>query len=318
MKVLSTTTSLISKGSISLFAMSFLFVFSAFLPQGSTLLAQNSATLNQRVEYGDNKVKLLGLSNREGLQEAPFNEWFDKNYKAYEPKAEVIKKAKKKMKGVEVKAFLGTWCGDSKREVPKFYKVLDAMKFDESRLELISLDRESGVYKQSPTSEEKGLNIHRVPTFVFFKDGEEIGRIVEYPVTSMEVDIAQIVNGLASTPNYPLVGRLHNILEKEGVAYFEGKEKPWANFIGSFTKGSRVLNAYGYVLLDQGKTEEAIFILKLNANAYSHVPNVWDSLAEAYLRAGQKDLAVENYEKVLSMEPDNETAKKAIAMISEQ
>jgi thiol-disulfide isomerase/thioredoxin len=61
---------------------------------------------------------------------------------------------------------MGTWCGDSKRETPAFYKILDNTVFDYNNLELITVSRA----KETPEGFEKDLNIIRVPTFIFYKN----------------------------------------------------------------------------------------------------------------------------------------------------
>jgi hypothetical protein len=75
---------------------------------------------------------------------------------------------------------------------------LDAADFDESRLTLINVDRE----KKSPDGEETGLNIHHVPTLIFYKNSSEIGRVIESPIQSLEEDMAAIINGEKYTPNH--------------------------------------------------------------------------------------------------------------------
>ena len=67
-------------------------------------------------------------------------------------------------------------------------------------------------------------------------------------------------------------------------------------------------NELGYRLLSCGKVEEAIEIFKLNVEMYSESANVYDSLAEAYMRHGDKDLAIENYERSLELNPENKNA----------
>jgi len=64
------------------------------------------------------------------------------------------------------------------------------------------LDRRKGKVKNSPTGEERGLNIIRVPTMLFYKNGKEVNRIVESPIESLEEDMAQILSGQPYTPNY--------------------------------------------------------------------------------------------------------------------
>jgi len=50
------------------------------------------------------------------------------------------------------------------------------------RITLIDLHGGKDYYKQGPNREEKGADIHRIPTFIFEKDLVEIGRIVKRPL----------------------------------------------------------------------------------------------------------------------------------------
>lgn len=160
-----------------------------------------SQTFNQLVVDDKGREKLLGKITREGLTSNSFKNWFDRNYDNYMPNEELINNIKNSLNGYKIKLFLGTWCGDSKREVPRFYKILDAANFLENQLEVIAVDRTPEAYKKSPTGEEKGLNIHKVPTFIFYKNGKEINRIVESPQTTLEEDIKAIIDG-DYTPKY--------------------------------------------------------------------------------------------------------------------
>jgi tetratricopeptide (TPR) repeat protein len=63
----------------------------------------------------------------------------------------------------------------------------------------------------------------------------------------------------------------------------------------------------GYEHLKPGDNKDAIEILKLNAEAYPDSPNVYDSLSDAYLADGQKDLARKNAEKALALLPSDTT-----------
>ena len=68
------------------------------------------------------------------------------------------------------------------------------------------------------------------------------------------------------------------------------------------------LNRLGYRLLGEQKLRESIEILKLNVEAYPQSANAHDSLAEAYMRTGEKELAVQSYEKSLVLDPSNTNA----------
>ena len=87
---------------------------------------------------------------------------------------------------------MGTWCPDSRREVPRFMKILDAWNFSPGMLTFIGVDNG----KLSPIGEYDQLEIQRVPTFIIYKNNIEAGRIIENPVTSLEQDMVNILRGM--------------------------------------------------------------------------------------------------------------------------
>ena len=152
--------------------------------------AQN---INQEFSKDGIRPYLLGEINKKGLTAGNYNSWFEKGYRNYEPNQDWIDKIVKPLKAFEIVVFLGTWCGDSRREVPRFYKLLESINYPMNQLTVIAVSREPGIYKQSPNHEEKGLNIQRVPTFIFHKNGREVNRIIESPVKSLEEDMYSII-----------------------------------------------------------------------------------------------------------------------------
>ncbi len=76
-----------------------------------------------------------------------------------------------------------------------------------------------------------------------------------------------------------------------------------------FKPDEGAMNDWGYELMTSDHLQEATTIFKLNVTLYPDSGNVYDSLAEAYMKSGQKDLAVENYKKSLEKNPDNDHAK---------
>ncbi|MBO0321613.1 thioredoxin family protein [Muricauda sp. CAU 1633] len=157
---------------------------------------------NKEIVQEDGKKFMVGKINLEGLHAEPYQQWFHQGMKTYPVDETLVKLFKKDLAQYNIKLFLGTWCGDSKRETPRFIKILEAADFPMEQLEIIALDRRKEHYKKSPTGEEKGLNIIKVPTMVFFKNGAEINRIVERPIASLEEDMAQIVQNKPYIPNY--------------------------------------------------------------------------------------------------------------------
>ncbi len=72
-----------------------------------------------------------------------------------------------------------------------------------------------------------------------------------------------------------------------------------------------IVNVIGYEHLQSGDTKGAVEILKLNAVAYPNSPNVYDSLSDAYLANGQKDLTRENAKKALELLKSDTTDPEA-------
>ena len=130
---------------------------------------------------------LTGKVTRADVQGA--SGWETLKGEDYSPNASLVKAIQENAGDVKVLLFLGTWCGDSKREVPHFFKLMDQTGIAESQVEIIALDRSK---KDAEGLTEK-WQIEYVPTFIFIKDGKEIGRIVETPKDSLEANIAAIL-----------------------------------------------------------------------------------------------------------------------------
>lgn len=144
---------------------------------------------NTAVDPKSNKEILIGYCNKEGFQKGDYGAHFNNYYKLYEPSKAAIKKLKRKLDNVEITIVLGTWCSDSKREVPRFYKVLDDAAYNDSLVKVIAVNRN----KKAVFFDIDELDIQRVPTFIIYEDGEEIGRIIETPNKSLEKDLSKIV-----------------------------------------------------------------------------------------------------------------------------
>ena len=137
----------------------------------------------------DDEVMLLGAVNRAGLQKAEYVEWFDTNYEDYEPKDSILNLLAGKMDDIAIRIFIGTWCEDSQRDIPAFYRILD--KLNESpQHSIIALDRS----KKRPEALVEGFDIEYIPTFILYRNDEELGRIIEIPEVTLEADILKIVS----------------------------------------------------------------------------------------------------------------------------
>lgn len=281
------------------------------------LLYACSATLNKSTNGTgylstdkSGKPMLLGECSRTALLQAPFNEWFEKNYISYVVNDSISSQVKPMIEKMKVVMYLGTWCGDSKREVPRMLKILDAADVEKNQVKLIMLDNKDSTYKQSPGHEEKGLNIHRVPTFIIYEHDKEIGRIVESPVVTLEKDLFSIVKKEKYRPQYKAVVMMDSLFAIKQVFEIDKSIQETAALLKPVLKNAAELNTYGYVLMAAGKPDKAQLVFKLNVILYPGNANLHDSLGEYYFKTGSFNLAKEQYGKVLELDPKNEHAKK--------
>lgn len=86
--------------------------------------------------------------------------------------------------------------------------------------------------------------------------------------------------------------------------------------LGDIYTSESDLNAMGYRLLASRQVREAIEVFKLNVEAYPNSANVYDSLAEGYLAQGDKQLAIESYKRALELDPQLESARRALTALT--
>jgi CubicO group peptidase (beta-lactamase class C family) len=72
------------------------------------------------------------------------------------------------------------------------------------------------------------------------------------------------------------------------------------------------MNGIGYALLRTGRIDDAVGIFTLNVESFPESFNVYDSLGEAYMKKGEKELAVRNYERSLELNPDNTNGREML------
>lgn len=113
------------------------------------------------------------------------HEMFKRNYDAYEVTAGIDGLPA----DMKVKILFGTWCHDSEREVPRMLKLLAASGVKEENISLISLD----IRKEEPEGRAKAMGVRFTPTFVFFSEGAELGRIIERPIVDLAHDVTALV-----------------------------------------------------------------------------------------------------------------------------
>ncbi|MBN1270762.1 MAG: thioredoxin family protein [Candidatus Aminicenantes bacterium] len=127
--------------------------------------------------------------NREAILSAG-PEW-EENHLNYQVDEELLATLKTKIgETLKIDVYLGLWCRDSKENLPKFIKIMDTL--NDSRVEVNYFTCERKADRDVKYFVEE-LKITHVPTFIFYRDGQEIGRIVENPTKSLIQDMIDIL-----------------------------------------------------------------------------------------------------------------------------
>ena len=131
----------------------------------------------------------FGEFSRDQLENSTHNSWFVENYNAHPLNKALVSQIDSLFDDIEVTIYMGTWCEDSQREVPGFFKIIDALGANDQVQPIVGLNED----KVSHDGSAEQAGVTNVPTFILSKDGEEINRIVEIPIISLEQDILYIL-----------------------------------------------------------------------------------------------------------------------------
>ena len=132
---------------------------------------------------------LLGHVTREQIR--AYESWKPLFVEPYVPDAAAVAAIRANADGITVLLIVATWCPDSKREVPRFFAIMDGVGIRESQLTMVGVDRTK---KDAEGLTEK-WGVTRVPTFVFLRNGQEVGRVVERTPAgaTLEGEIARVL-----------------------------------------------------------------------------------------------------------------------------
>ena len=154
--------------------------------------------VNKKLTDSEGETILFGQITRDALKQSDFSTWYTYEYNSYVPDRNVINKIKNKIKIYNIEIYFGTWCSDTHEQLPRFLKILDVTNYPQRKLKLYALNRK----KESLYGEQNQKNIVSIPTFILYKANHnpkrrdiEIGRIVESPNESLELDLYKILTG---------------------------------------------------------------------------------------------------------------------------
>lgn len=153
--------------------------------------AQEAQAETKTEKKAEEKVP-VGPVTREAVEEASAA-WVEAEVEA-KPDAEAAHALAGVEPGAEVEVFLGTWCGDSRREVPRLWKAIDeaggSVPF---QIHYIGVDHD----KKEPAGALADNDVHYLPTFIVRRGGHEVGRIVETSPNGIEHDLLALLTGQA-------------------------------------------------------------------------------------------------------------------------
>lgn len=157
----------------------------------SRVISQNSIQYNRVVlDTNIEKAILIGFCTEDGLKNSPiFSNYWEKEYPKYEPNLDFLETLNDSLHNVQITVIFGSWCPDSQREVPRLMRILDELNYPLDSLTIIAVNR----LKKVDDVDISRYMIEFVPTIIFYRNGFEIGRIVESPLESLEDDIASIL-----------------------------------------------------------------------------------------------------------------------------
>jgi tetratricopeptide (TPR) repeat protein len=126
-----------------------------------------------------------------------------------------------------------------------------------------------------------------------------------------EVEVLKVL-----PPMPDIAGRVKAVLQSQGAhaAFAEFKKLSTSTNSGVYF-GEWEVNEVGYIFLNHNMPEEAITVFDFNSQRHPHSSNAHDSLGEAYLKAGKKDLAIKQYRWSLELNPSNANARKVLTEI---
>jgi hypothetical protein len=162
--------------------MRYLFSFMVVAMASAAALAQSTA-----IDSVTHQVILVGPVERSAFDTTS---WYRSNRDLYKPTTGLVHRIDSLDTGDSVAVVFGSWCSDSHMWVPIFLSVTDSTTLAH-KIGFIAVPRSrEGRDKLTP-----GLGIDKVPTFIFYRSGKEIGRIVEEPMGDIGESIVNILKG---------------------------------------------------------------------------------------------------------------------------
>lgn len=163
------------------------------------MLSAQDRSLNQVVENKETGEQILvGPVTIDGFSKLDdFHDRYEDELHAYKADMREIMPNHESLQESKITIILATWCPDTKKQLPRFIKILESIGYPLEEITMIAVDREM---------QAKGINVEEkydlkaVPTFIFStRRGKEYGRIVEKPSDDnrLETEIQELFKSQA-------------------------------------------------------------------------------------------------------------------------
>jgi hypothetical protein len=153
---------------------------------GCTSQNRNSDKSNAVDQYQGEKILVGKFTPNELWTEIPT---WKADYDLYQPDQAIVDELSVFRDNYRIVCVLGVWCSDSRDGVPTFLKALDVANLTRVKIELFGVDRK----KEDPLASARKYGVERVPTFIIYREDKEIGRMIEFPEISFELDFLKII-----------------------------------------------------------------------------------------------------------------------------
>lgn len=152
-------------------------------------LKSNAQDYKITVDEKNGEPLILGYCPASEMNDSVFNNTWTTEYNNYQPDFETLDKLEGRLDHIIITIVFRSTCSDSREQLPRLFKIINELNYDLNSITLIGVNRE----KKGLSKEAEGLEIELVPTIIFYKDGNEIGRIVETPAESLEKDLLKFL-----------------------------------------------------------------------------------------------------------------------------
>ncbi len=156
------------------------FIILFFLSGISVIFAQEAANQDENISLTS---QMLGCLSRADFLQAPFVEWYQSGYDSYVVDTnKLISISSDSLKEISITVVFGSWCPDSRAEVPGFFKVCDFLKINQKKIKIIGVDKSKDV--QADCAEDE--LVEYVPTYFFYCKGKLLKKIVDHSEATFE------------------------------------------------------------------------------------------------------------------------------------